>query len=394
MNQLTLNNTEIEIIDFPEPKEIILPVRRYDGKEKALKIKDGTRLVTGEQIIPGLVSTVTGTVAGVEGLAFPDGDYTVLRIEVEGKDELSEHVKSEPEYLKKDPAKLLRLLNQANLKLSSKLSDIKTVIVSAVDPDPPAVIQQQLFRENEELIREGLELIKHITGAERVVLAVSGEQSDLAKKVAGGIAEIKLIKSKYPHSLPEIIANDIVDSDHSDQIGFLSIEKLLSAVLALKEGLPAVYKTVSIISKNGVVNYKVRIGTLLKELLKDIPIADNAKIILGSPLRGDSCYTTDIPVTGDVDMIYVQDSSEVYRFQNQQCINCGSCVEVCPLDLPVNLIGRYAEFSIFDKCRDLDIESCLECGLCAYHCPAGRSLIQLIRLAKKELTTQNLMTAE
>lgn len=32
--------------------------------------------------------------------------------------------------------------------------------------------------------------------------------------------------------------------------------------------------------------------------------------------------------------------------------------------------------------KSLDIMSCMECGCCAYSCPAGRRLVQAIRLGK------------
>ncbi|NQT96869.1 MAG: 4Fe-4S binding protein, partial [Candidatus Marinimicrobia bacterium] len=74
---------------------------------------------------------------------------------------------------------------------------------------------------------------------------------------------------------------------------------------------------------------------------------------------------------------------------NLQCINCGKCVKVCPVNLEVNLISRYAEFALFEQCADLDVNACIECGLCAYYCPSGRALVQFIRLAKDEINKQN-----
>ena len=32
--------------------------------------------------------------------------------------------------------------------------------------------------------------------------------------------------------------------------------------------------------------------------------------------------------------------------------------------------------------RELNIMDCMECGSCAYSCPAGRPLVQAIRLGK------------
>jgi electron transport complex protein RnfC len=67
------------------------------------------------------------------------------------------------------------------------------------------------------------------------------------------------------------------------------------------------------------------------------------------------------------------------------CISCGACVDVCPVNLQVHVIGRYSEFALFDRIPDLQIDACLECGLCAAACTAHRPLLQLIRLAKRQV---------
>ena len=126
-------------------------------------------------------------------------------------------------------------------------------------------------------------------------------------------------------------------------------------------------------------------GTLVKDICQKTGIDTNDKLILGGPFRGYSGYHTIIPVGNDIDLIYIQDSSEVVLNENKPCINCGKCVRVCPVKLDVNLICRFSEFSLFEKCQELDVFDCIECGLCAYYCPSGRSLVQFIKLAKSEL---------
>jgi electron transport complex protein RnfC len=83
--------------------------------------------------------------------------------------------------------------------------------------------------------------------------------------------------------------------------------------------------------------------------------------------------------------IFLQSSPDLVLSKNNQCINCGRCVDACPVNLDVNLICRYSEFSLYEKSLEIGGADCIECGLCAYNCPAGRSLVQLIRLAKYEV---------
>ncbi|MCK4889089.1 MAG: hypothetical protein KAS97_04100, partial [Candidatus Aminicenantes bacterium] len=136
---------------------------------------------------------------------------------------------------------------------------------------------------------------------------------------------------------------------------------------------------------NGMRNISVIKGTPLNHIVKDSEIRSAGKVITGGPLRGYANFDLNTPVTGKTDSVYVQYEKDIIRAVNAQCINCGKCNGHCPVNLSVNLITRYSEFSLFEKCRDLGIEKCIECGLCSFYCPAGRSLVQLLRLAKSEI---------
>jgi electron transport complex protein RnfC len=397
-NRFALNYNEMKISEVPEPKEVLLPLRGFDDKKDRKKIKEGTPVMTGEQIIPGVFSTVTGTIKSIEPL-FPvdtapgNGGVTAVRIEVSEKEELSPTVKQEPDFLEKEPAELLEKLNHANLGFCPDIEAIKnvnTVIVSAVDADPVQWVSQQVLREDTDTVMEGLRLVRHLTSAQQVVLAVPGPLAHLVQDAVNAEDRVKLhsVNPLYPNGLPGILVRDLAGVYNLDNHLFLTVEKLAASVRALKEGKPFVHKVVSVTDKEGSTNYRVRIGTPLKDLLalKKCFLKDDDKVIIGGPMRGYTCLDTDIPITGDVDSIYVQhwDAGEVIHYWNNQCMNCGRCVRVCPVDLDVNLIGRYSEFSLFEKCHEMGAMVCVECGLCAYHCPSGRSLVQFIRLAKNQ----------
>jgi Na+-translocating ferredoxin:NAD+ oxidoreductase RnfC subunit len=64
------------------------------------------------------------------------------------------------------------------------------------------------------------------------------------------------------------------------------------------------------------------------------------------------------------------------------------------VDLPAHHLARYAEFNLFDRTPDCGLHDCIECGLCATVCPARRPLLQLIRLAKREVAASAAAEAE
>lgn len=390
MKKLVLNCSEMTISDAPEPVEVLIPLKDLDDKRDKdklkLKLKDGTFLKTGQPIMPGVFSTVTGTVKGLESLLLGSEAAAAVRIEVSGEEEVDSGIKKEPAYLEKTRIDLLERLNRANLGFRDDLETVKTVIVSAVDTDPLHAVCHQVLREKKEVVIEGLKLVKYLVSAEQVILAVPEPLYGPVSEAAGDSAAVFKVNPVYPDILPEMLLDSLSTVYDVESHLFLGVEKLVAAVEALRHGKPFVHKVVSVIDENGTRNRRVRLGTPIRELLKDTYIKDGDKVIVGGGFRGTACFNLDRPVTDDMDSIYVQhsDKGEVNHDRNNPCINCGKCVTVCPVDLDVNLICRYSEFSIFEKCHEMGVTACIECGLCAYYCPSGRSLVQFIRLAKTE----------
>lgn len=385
MNSLLLKSNEKKIADAPEPKEVLLPLKGFVKEKDKLRVKEGSWVITGEELSRGVYSTVTGTVKSIETVSAADADLTTLKIEVSETDEFDPVITKEADYLKQNAAELLKKLNRANLGLCEELEDIKTVIVSAVDTEPLGASSQQLLREHQDTISEGLKLIKHVTAAERVILALPAPLRNLGANLSTDEADVFLVNPTFPNGLPEILARDISKKYDTGKTAFLKVEKLAASVLALQEGKPFSHKVLTVAGKGKTKNVRVRIGTPIKEVLQDIQPADNGKVIIGGPMMGYAYFDTEAPITDDVDMVYVQEKNEIIGNENNQCMNCGKCVKACPANLSVNLISRFAEFSIFEKCEELGIQYCIECGLCAYYCPSGRSLVQFIQLAKKEI---------
>ena len=46
------------------------------------------------------------------------------------------------------------------------------------------------------------------------------------------------------------------------------------------------------------------------------------------------------------------------------------------------MLEKYTEAQDVDGLSRFDVMTCMECGCCAFNCPAGRPLVQAIRLGK------------
>jgi electron transport complex protein RnfC len=103
-------------------------------------------------------------------------------------------------------------------------------------------------------------------------------------------------------------------------------------------------------------------------------------------MRGVSVYSEDLPVQADTDAIMVQDKDALPFISDYPCINCGECVRICPVKIPVNMLVRLLEAGHYEEAAEqYDLDACIECGLCSYVCVSRIPIFQYIKLAKYEL---------
>ena len=71
------------------------------------------------------------------------------------------------------------------------------------------------------------------------------------------------------------------------------------------------------------------------------------------------------------------------------CIHCGKCVGVCPMNLMPFSIHRAYKFGKLSECVEYNVSDCIECGSCAYVCPARLSLVAEFRTIKKKIAVNS-----
>jgi len=398
---------EIEALSIPEKAALLWP--GHSPSDLAPRI--GDEIKTGQDLAVNgkgpFVSTVTGRIEEIALLKGPDGyEYLSVAVTTNSRDFFDTSLASIDDFSKADPLELRTAINRAGFTALSSISRdpstwpaIDTLIISVLDQDPSAIANQQAFRDQSDQIEGVFQLLGRATGSSRLVLALPYHLAHVHGNLAHGDASVAIVSPVYPNGLPEILARKygagiLMKGNGTGVIGntlILSIEHALAMVDCLQTGKPLLEKTITFSSgKNGPLkNFRVRIGTPVSDILKHAgtELQSKGKLILNGAMRGYACFSDEQPVTAATDSIHVQAPSEVFFYQSKACANCGKCNAICPVNLEVNLLGRYSEYGIFEKCRDLGAENCIDCGLCAYVCPARRPLVQLISQAKHVIQT-------
>lgn len=262
----------------------------------------------------------------------------------------------------------------------------RTLILLAADREPELSATVSLLCERTADAVHAAVLLGRIVSANRVCLAVAAplHQEIEASCKARGVTPL-LLEPFYPASLEPLVARAAGDDDAL----IIPLETGLAAADAVTAGKVQASKVVTVIGPKGrrLGNYRVAIGTRLRDLLAAVKLKprDRDKVIVGGLMRGFAQYSLDAAIDSGVDGITLVRAERIVPWSDEPCINCGTCIDVCPARLQVQLIGRYSEFGLFDRTPELQIDACFECGLCAAMCTARRPLLQLIRLAKREL---------
>lgn len=375
-----------------------MPIEEFDPgetarlytRESGMGLETGDAVKTGQRLAPDLVSPVTGTVAQIEPFNGIDGQtLTSIALDVAAEEEMAEGLESVTDF--SDDARDALLSTLSDLGFNVNLgSDVDAAVISCVDTDPLHTVNQQTFRESANTLPDAISLLKALTGAKRVLVAITRQLQGLARRHVDGHAEMLLLDAFYPNGLPEVILRKASRKYAGMNSGLVvGVERLFAMVTALKDGKPIQDKlvTLSVPSAGLCKTLRVRIGTRIGDVLDahEVTLGENSKLVTGGAMRGIPCYSTDFAVTPETDSICVQDETRVVEHRNTPCLNCGKCSAVCPMDLRVNLICRYSEYALFDECQKMDVDDCIECGLCAYACTARRPLIHYLKLAKAEL---------
>ncbi|MBS3757960.1 MAG: 4Fe-4S dicluster domain-containing protein [Desulfobacterales bacterium] len=276
---------------------------------------------------------------------------------------------------------------------------IKAIVILGLDRDLLSTTNQFFVKTGIESIKTGIDILRKITGIHNVMLAVP---ESLVQVAGASGAGVKTVDSEYPAAHPQLIVRHVMadeikgggDAGNAD-VAFFSAEAVSAMGAAFNTGQLPMNKLVTLISKSG--NKRLvcaTIGTPLKDILNRFneTIQDGDRIVFGGPMTGVAVYTTEHPIQPDTDTIMIQDRSQIPERQDVACINCGECVRVCPVNIPVNILVRLLAADQYEEAvSQAELDACIECGLCDYVCEARIPIFQYITLAK---TTLERMKAE
>ncbi len=392
---------------IPMPRKATLHFDQPLDRRDALSLNPGDKVKTGQKLVltedsdDYIISPVTGAVSSVSAFI---GDFgasrTALSIDVAEEEEIDSgfsevsgdvSLDNAAQYLQHLPG------NPPFRALADPRTKIETIVVTGLDSDLLVATNQNIVQTHVNAISRGISILKKMTHAKYVIVALPPKLLKQAGGVGGASGtEIRVISEDYPSALPPFIMKEVLGKvvpagkTSADMgVAFFTAEAAACVAKAFETGEIPTTKTLTVIKKDlSRMLVEARIGTPLRDIFAicGITLNDRDRIILGGPMTGGAIYTEDYPVGPETDAVMVQDSAAVSLVSDYPCINCGDCVRICPADIPVNMLVRFCEARQYETAADeYDLYSCIECGLCTFVCPSRIPIFQYIRLAKYEM---------
>ncbi len=399
--RLEYNLVPDAVQELPLPSQVILFLKdsKNGGGGKGFKVGDavktGQRLAASPDSAESVIASVTGTISAISSYVGTFGQgYQAITIKASGQDDWAGEFDKKPTL---DTAlKFFRFApgSPCFKALADPEKEIHTIVINGMDQDLLLTANQYVLRHEAEDVRAGVEALQKIAGVGRMLMTVP---EGLAQQASSTGAEVKTVSAAYPNSLPHMVMKDVLgevvsagDTVEDAGVLFISAEAVAALGAAFNTGRLRVTKVVTVAGKDGrLTNVRVRIGTPIKDVLQACNIALNERdrLILGGPMRGVATYSEELPVEPNTDGIVVQDDASSAQITDYPCINCGECVRICPVKIPVNMLVRFLESRFYQDAKALyDLDCCIECGLCSYVCISRIPIFQYIRLGKYELS--------
>ncbi len=416
------NTWELPTATMPPPERVILPMQQHLGAPCVPTVKKGDTVFVGTvvgdsdaYVSAPVHASVSGTVEELTTVMLTGGQMTqAVVIRSDGKMEKDPAIYPPAAITTKEElaaaARSAGLVGlggagfPAHVKLNvPEGKQIDTLIVNVAECEPYVTSDHREALENGKNVLEGIYKVKEILEVQRVLIAVEDNKPDVIQRLSeiandpqrDPLDQVRVLplKSRYPQGAEKVLVQactgrKVPEGKLPADVGCLVMNIGSISFLAsyMRTGMPLTLKRVTL-DGSAIAhpqNVIVPVGTPIKDVVAFCGgyKAEPKKLIMGGPMMGVAITSDELPILKQNNAILAFDEREAALRQPTACIRCGRCVAACPMQLMPTKLEQAAERKNTEALQSLHVMTCMECGCCSFSCPAGRRLVQAIRLGK------------
>jgi len=417
------------IENFPEPKVVTIFLSQHTGKKAKPLVKSGDKVKVGQKIgeADGFISSpihssISGKVIFLKEETHPLSLKKDLAITVEndGENRFDSSIKPYQDFESLPRETLLQIIREKGIvglggamfptyvKLSPS-KPIDTLILNGCECEPYLNSDNRMMIEHSQEIFTGIKIVKKILGVRKIFIGVEDNKlkaltilkSSLPKPSS---VEVVSLKTKYPQGAEKMLIKKITGREVPGKglpldvgVIVLNVATVFAIYEAIVKGIPLIQRVVTVsgdrLIKSG--NYLVKIGTPFKEIIeytfgnKGEELFKDYELKMGGPLMGISQISLNSTVIKGTTGLTLLKKFPVEISKERECIRCGRCVEVCPMELYPLYYAFYGKRGEWEKAVEYKVENCIECGCCEFICSSKISLSSFIKKEKEYARSSN-----
>jgi electron transport complex protein RnfC len=410
--------------DLPWPGEVWLPLIQHLGEPAVPIVKKGDAVARGQKIAEGgatgapIHASVPGKIKFIDKRPHPTL-VTCPTLVIRHIDETEElPFEEDPAWRSLDHAETLGRIREAGIVglggaafpthrklVLPKGVEVDTFILNGAECEPYLTADHRLMKLYPREILEGALIMARLVGARRLLIGIEADKSDViagfrdaaADTPLGGIGfDVRVCEVRYPQGaerqLITALTGRVVPPRALPSAVGVIVQNVATAQAvhdAVRFRRPLMDRIMTVTGPGIVTPRNVRapLGTLLQDIVAFCGGArdETTRIVAGGPMMGRSLPRLDLPLIKGMNGLVLLTGRGPFEEGYGPCIQCGRCLDACPLGLEPNQVSIFVEAG-----RTLDTEpygtlDCYECGACTYVCPSERPLLQFMQVAKSAL---------
>lgn len=417
------------IIGFPEPETVVIFLTQHAGKRAEPLVKPGDRVRVGQKIGEAAAfisapvhSSVSGKVISMEERVHPasqEKDLAII-IENDGKNQLDSSIQPLGNFEELTAQTLLKIIREKGLvglggamfptfvKLSSP-KPIDTLIINGCECEPYLNSDNRVMIEYPQEIFTGIRIVEKILGINKIFVGVEENKPKAIENLTNfsnkpSNVEIISLKTKYPQGAERMLIKRILGREVPEKglpldvgVVVLNVSTVLAIYQAVIKGVPLTQRIITVCGENlsrpG--NYLIKIGTSFKDIVDYCFVGGEREFLkenqlkMGGPVMGISQLSLDTNAIKGTTGLTVLRKYPLEVSPERDCIKCGRCVEVCPMELYPLYYAFYGKRGELAKAVEYKVEDCIECGCCEYICSSKISLLSFIKKEKQYARNSN-----
>ena len=399
---------------FPDPEVVVIPLSMHAGAPANPVVQVGDTVKVGQKIgesaafiSSNIHSSVSGTVIAIEPHGHATrGECLSVVIRSDGKNTLHESVQPHKDLDSLTPDEIVEIVREAGIvgmggagfPTSVKLKPpkpIDTILLNGCECEPLLTADHRVLLEFADDVIYGLKAVIKTVNAEKGLIVIEDNKPDaieLMKEKTADCSNIEVVvaRTKYPQGAEKMLIKRVMGrqvprgglpADVGCVVSNISTVKAISD--AIQKGMPLVERVVTVtgerLKKPG--NYIVKIGTNTKDLIDYCGgvTGDDITIKAGGPMMGFVLNDVNVPIMKGSNGIIAIDTDHT---EEQSCIKCGRCVDVCPMELSPLYFAKFADEQNWQGMKDKNVMDCVECRCCEYICSSKIPLVSKIKAGK------------